>query len=55
MVFSGYRFVREAVKQSTPVYIVNLGKTRGDDDAALKVSAPCADAMTYLSQAIVDA
>jgi NAD-dependent SIR2 family protein deacetylase len=37
MVFSGYRFVRAATGRDQPVYIVNHGKTRADDDATLKI------------------
>lgn len=36
-VFSGYRFVARAVQVGKPVAIVNLGPTRGDGDATLKV------------------
>lgn len=36
-VFSGYRFVVQAVKEGKPVVIVNDGETRGDTAAALKV------------------
>lgn len=49
MVFSGYRFVREAKRLGVPVAIVNLGRTRGDDDATVKVRAPCADVLRALS------
>lgn len=38
-VFSGYRFVRRAAAQGQPIAIVNLGATRGDADAALRVEA----------------
>lgn len=38
-VYSGYRFVRRAAEQRTPVAIVNQGPTRGDDHAAIKVEA----------------
>ena len=36
-VFSGYRFVVQAVKDAKPVVIINDGVTRGDGDAALKL------------------
>lgn len=36
-VFSGYRFVRQAAKRGVPVAIVNLGPTRGDPLADLRV------------------
>jgi NAD-dependent SIR2 family protein deacetylase len=37
MVFSGFRFVRQAHEAGLPIAIVNRGRTRGDDLAALKV------------------
>ena len=42
MVFSGYRFARHADARSIPVAIVNQGRTRADDIAALKIDAECA-------------
>jgi NAD-dependent SIR2 family protein deacetylase len=36
-VFSGYRFVKRAAERGLPVAIVNLGPTRGDPLAALRV------------------
>jgi NAD-dependent SIR2 family protein deacetylase len=36
-VFSGYRFVRRAAKDGMPVALVNLGPTRGDPLASLRV------------------
>ncbi len=36
-VFSGYRFVRRAAKEGVPVALVNLGPTRGDAEATLRV------------------
>ena len=37
-VFSGYRFVVQAVKAAKPVVIINDGVTRGDGDAVLKLA-----------------
>lgn len=37
MVYSGFRFVRQAHEASLPIAIVNRGHTRGDEFAALKV------------------
>lgn len=45
MVFSGYRFVREARRAGKPVAVVNLGRTRADDEVDLKVEAPCGGAL----------
>lgn len=42
MVFSGWRFVREAAERGVPVAILNLGVTRGDALATLRLAAPCA-------------
>lgn len=36
-VFSGYRFVRRAAKEGMPVALVNLGPTRGDAEATVRV------------------
>ncbi len=38
-VFSGFRFVRAAREQEKPIAIVNLGPTRGDELADLRVEA----------------
>jgi NAD-dependent SIR2 family protein deacetylase len=40
-VWSGYRFVKRAAERNVPVAIVNIGPTRGDEIAALKVEANC--------------
>lgn len=37
MVYSGFRFVRQAHDAGLPIAIVNRGRTRGDDLAGLKV------------------
>ncbi|HWJ55437.1 MAG TPA: Sir2 family NAD-dependent protein deacetylase, partial [Vicinamibacterales bacterium] len=39
-VYSGFRFVRRAQEQALPIAVVNIGPTRADDLAAVKVSAP---------------
>ena len=39
-VWSGYRFVKRAAEEGRPVIIVNLGPTRGDAQATLKLEAP---------------
>jgi NAD-dependent SIR2 family protein deacetylase len=41
-VFSGLRFVRQAVELGKPVAIVNQGRTRADEVAALRIDADCA-------------
>jgi NAD-dependent SIR2 family protein deacetylase len=47
-VMSGYRFVRRAAKDGTPVAIVNCGATRGDNAAVLTIDAPLGFALTRL-------
>jgi len=43
MVFSGFRFARQAHELGKPVVIVNQGRTRADDLASLKLDADCSD------------
>ncbi|MGI9237494.1 MAG: NAD-dependent protein deacetylase [Woeseiaceae bacterium] len=43
MLFSGYRFIRQAAAVEKPIAIVNQGRTRADDVAALKVEADCGE------------
>jgi NAD-dependent SIR2 family protein deacetylase len=38
MVFSGFRFARAAARQGVPIAVVNLGKTRADELAALRLA-----------------
>jgi NAD-dependent SIR2 family protein deacetylase len=38
MVFSGFRFARAAARLGVPIAVVNRGKTRADDLAALRVA-----------------
>jgi NAD-dependent SIR2 family protein deacetylase len=45
MVYSGFRFVRQANESGKPIAIVNRGKTRADDIATIKVDADCADTL----------
>ena len=40
-VWSGYRFVKRAHDRGLPIAIVNIGPTRGDELATLKVEAEC--------------
>lgn len=39
-VYSGLRFVRRAAEQHIPVVVLNIGPTRGDPQATLRVDAP---------------
>lgn len=46
MLFSGFRFARAAAAQSKPIAIVNDGRTRADDMAALKIEADCGQVLS---------
>lgn len=37
MVFSGYRFARQAAENNQPIAILTRGKTRADDLATFKI------------------
>lgn len=49
MVYSGFRFAREAQALQKPIVIVNQGRTRADDMASMKVDADC---VVVLSEAL---
>lgn len=51
-VFSGYRFVRRAAERAIPVAIVNLGPTRGDPHAQLRIDERCGIALPQLARAL---
>lgn len=46
MVYSGFRFVRLAHEAGLPIAIVNRGRTRGDDLAALKIEGDVGGALS---------
>jgi NAD-dependent SIR2 family protein deacetylase len=46
MVYSGFRFVKAAHEIGLPIAIVNRGRTRGDELAALKVEADVGAGLT---------
>jgi NAD-dependent SIR2 family protein deacetylase len=52
MVFSGFRFCRQASKLGKPVAIINRGKTRGDDLAALKIEADAGEVLAQLANRV---
>jgi NAD+-dependent protein deacetylase sirtuin 4 len=47
-VYSGFRFVVRAKERDIPVALVNVGPTRADDVADLKIEAPCCEVLTRL-------
>lgn len=46
MLFSGFRFARRAAERKKPIAIVNRGRTRADDLAALKLEVDCGEALS---------
>lgn len=50
-VWSGYRFVRRAAERRIPIAILNIGPTRGDDLASIKVEAKCGAALSAAADA----
>jgi NAD-dependent SIR2 family protein deacetylase len=52
MVFSGFRFARQAAAQGKPVVAVNIGRTRADDLLDFKVPLPCDQALPAAVAAI---
>lgn len=51
-VFSGYRFVRRAAQNGVPIAIINLGATRADDLADVRVEARLGQALPRLARAL---
>lgn len=52
-VFSGLRFVRRAAERGIPVAIVNLGPTRGDPLARVRVDARSGEVLPALARALL--
>ena len=52
-VYSGFRFVRRAASESRPVGIVNLGPTRGDAYARLRLEGRTGTLLPHLSDLLV--
>ncbi|WP_240724545.1 NAD-dependent protein deacetylase [Halomonas borealis] len=52
MVFSGFRFAREAARAGKPLACINLGHTRADDLYALKVAAGAEAGLIALVEAL---
>ncbi len=51
-VFSGFRFVRRARQREIPVAIVNLGRTRGDELAQVRVEGRAGEVVAALERAL---
>ena len=51
-VYSGRRFVYRAQQEAKPVAVINLGPTRADDIAAIKLDAPIGETLPRLANAL---
>jgi NAD-dependent SIR2 family protein deacetylase len=51
-VYSGYRFVAQAVQAGTPIAIVNKGPTRADTLAAVRIDAVLGEVLPGLAEAL---
>ena len=48
MVFSGFRFAREARRQGKPLLVLTQGKTRADDIATCKIDAEIVSTLAWV-------
>jgi NAD-dependent SIR2 family protein deacetylase len=51
-VWSGFRFVKRAAERGVPIAIVNVGPTRGDELASLKIDAKCGPTLSAAADAV---
>ncbi|TFY08286.1 NAD-dependent deacetylase, partial [Escherichia coli] len=52
---SGYRFVTRAAERHIPIGILNIGESRGDGLADVRVEARAGDVLPRLAQALTRA
>ncbi|MDO9519053.1 MAG: NAD-dependent protein deacetylase [Pseudohongiella sp.] len=55
MVYSGFRFAREAHLKKKPLLILTQGKTRADDIASVKIDAEIVETLARATQALTSA
>jgi len=53
MVMSGHRFVREARALGIPVAVINIGRTRADNELNLKIEISCGEALARLAALVL--
>lgn len=53
-VYSGRRFVYRAQQEKKPIAIINLGPTRGDELAAVKIDAPIGEVLPQVCSVLVE-
>jgi NAD-dependent SIR2 family protein deacetylase len=51
-VWSGFRFARRAAERGIPIAIVNIGPTRADDLAALKIESKCGGVLAAMVERV---
>jgi len=51
-VWSAFRFIREASEKNVPVVILNIGKTRGDELAKLKLEMRLGELLPKITSTI---
>jgi NAD-dependent deacetylase sirtuin 4 len=49
-VWSSFRFVKAASEKKIPIIILNIGPTRGDPFATMKIEAPVGDLLPKVAQ-----
>jgi len=52
-VFSGLRFVKRAAARGLPIAIVNIGPTRGDPLATIKLEAPLGELLSRFAESVL--
>ena len=52
-VYSGYRFVRRATQDGKPTVLINIGASRGDDEATIRWSAPLGETLPSLASMLL--
>lgn len=55
MVYSGFRFCRDAQRRNQPIVIINNGKTRADELAHLKIEGDCGQRLQRVSNTLRNA
>ena len=50
MVYSSFRFCKEARNLSKPIAVINQGKTRADDILQLKIEEDCSALLTRITK-----
>ena len=51
-VYSGRRFIYRAQEEGKPIAVINVGPTRADEAAAVKLEAPIGEVMPRLAEAL---